>query len=347
MAAHTFLGDERRYLLASVLASKLLNMGVVASAVQPLSILVIKIDEIGDMALSTHVFAYLKRDFPNAHITVLCKPLVKGLIIADPNIDAIITSVDDWTSRFDVVVELRGTWATLRKALVLRPRLRLDRATVRLRRKFSYGQLHETETNSLIVEPLLRNKEPLDPLIYVDEDSRQTVVRFLQDCGLESYAVVAPGARQLLRQWPSERFADIIRWVYERYGLRSVCAGGLDDAAKIEEIIAMCGGAAIAAPRSFSLTNFAGLCKGASLFVGNESGPLHIAATFNIPLVGIYGPGVPRVFNPIGARSVVVHRVLECNPCDQIHCVHPDNPCIRRIDTSEIRDAIIDVLSRL
>ncbi|MBC8125453.1 MAG: glycosyltransferase family 9 protein [Candidatus Kapabacteria bacterium] len=346
MAAHTFLGDERQYLIASVLASKLLNLGVQASTLQPRTILVIKIDEIGDMALSTHVFALLKRDHPNAHITVLCKPFVKGLIIADPHIDAIITSVDEWTSRFDVVVELRGTWATLRKAFVLRPRLWLDRASIRLRNKLAYGQMHETETNFQIIEPLLRNKEPLNPHVYVDEDSRQTVANFLLDCGLESYAVVAPGARKILKQWPPDRFADIIRWVYERYGLRTVCAGGPEDAAKIEEIVTMCRGAALAAPSTFSLANFAALCSGASLFVGNDSGPLHIAASFNIPLVGIYGPGVVRVFNPIGMRSAIVHRVLECNPCDQIHCVHPDNPCIRRIDTAEVREAIIDVLSR-
>ncbi|MCX6140793.1 MAG: glycosyltransferase family 9 protein [Candidatus Kapabacteria bacterium] len=346
MATHNYVGGERQYLIASVLASKLLNAGVRASTVVPRSILVVKLDEIGDMALCTHVFALLKRDFPEAHITVLCKPFVKVLIEADPHINDIITSVDEWTRTFDVVVELRGTWATLRKALLMRPRLRLDRATVRLKNKLSDGQLHETKTNFQIIEPLLKNKEPLLPRIYIDKETRQTVRSFLQENDLHSYAVVAPGARHPLREWPPDRFASIIRWVYEHHGIKSICAGGPSDESKIADIIELCKGSAVAAPNTFSLSHFAGLSEGASLFIGNESGPLHIAASFGIPTVGLFGPGIPRIFSPVGSRSAFVHHLLACNPCDQIHCVHSDNPCIRRITTTEVREAIGDVLTR-
>ncbi len=135
MSLRTMFRPERRYLIASVLASRFINLGKDPSQVRPKSILVIKLDEIGDMATAAHVFSMLKRDHPDARLTVLCKPFVAPLIEADPNVDHIMTSADGWTERYDVVVDLRGSWQTLRITLRQRPILRLDRAGVRHHRQ--------------------------------------------------------------------------------------------------------------------------------------------------------------------------------------------------------------------
>jgi ADP-heptose:LPS heptosyltransferase len=78
--------------------------------------------------------------------------------------------------------------------------------------------------------------------------------------------------------------------------------------------------------------------------VGNESGPLHLACAVNIPSVGIYGPGVKDVFYPWAERSAYVHHILDCNPCDQIHCVFPEQPCIARATEAEVQAAVARVL---
>jgi hypothetical protein len=97
------------------------------------SILVVKWDEIGDMAAAVHVFGTLKSAYPEAELHVLCKPFVSTLIAGDPAIDKVIANIEDWQQRYDVVVELRGTWQTLRKSLSLRtmPKYRVDRGWVR------------------------------------------------------------------------------------------------------------------------------------------------------------------------------------------------------------------------
>jgi ADP-heptose:LPS heptosyltransferase len=51
------------------------------------------------------------------------------------------------------------------------------------------------------------------------------------------------------------------------------------------------------------------------------------------------------VFYPWGKRTAVIHHILECNPCDQIHCVHPDNTCMQRIQLQEVVKKVERLLS--
>jgi len=345
MASPSLFSKERRYLFASVLIGKLLNRGKKPNNIVPRSILVVKLDEIGDMAIAMCVFAMLKRDYPNARLTVLCQPFVKPLIASDPFIDEIFVDINQWNHTYDVVIEFRGTMATVRKALIFRPRLRLDRATIRLKNKLGNGQLHEADTNLEVLTPLLRTTTPIVSKITIDPAIRKEVNTFLSANNLERYAVIVPGARRALRRWPYERFAETIRWVYDTYGLKTVCAGGAEDQLINEAIVASSNGHAMCAPYNYSLQHFTALCEGASLFVGNDSGPLHIANSCGIPVVGIYGPGVPHVQYPKGMRSTYIHHVLDCNPCDQIHCIRPELPCTLLVTTDEVREAIKRVIN--
>ena len=95
----------------------------------------------------------------------------------------------------------------------------------------------------------------------------------------------------------------------------------------------------------FNLLEFSALVTGAALFVGNESGPLHIASVTGAPSLGLFGPGEPHVFYPHGTKTAFLHHVLECNPCDQVHCMHPENPCIQRITMEEVNNKIEWLLS--
>jgi ADP-heptose:LPS heptosyltransferase len=123
-----------------------------------------------------------------------------------------------------------------------------------------------------------------------------------------------------------------------------------------------------AEPQNTSLSAFYALISKANLFIGNESGPLQLASLSGVPLLGLFGPGVERVFYPWGSdvtvlnalgeiirtdstthniqeegylakgknKKVVIHCLLDCNPCDQVNCIHPDNPCMHRISIHQV-----------
>ena len=306
--------------------------------------MVIKLDEIGDMTYALHVFDHLKQRYPSARLVLLCKPFVSPLVVHHPGISEIIYSIPHGV-KFDVIVELRGNWNTLKYALHQMPNRRLDRGTVRLKNKMEGGQKHEVLTNFQIIEPLLdQGSIPMTPKIYLDEPSMGDVTKVIKENHLTQYAVIHCGARRILRQWPTSNFASLVKLLHSKYNLKCVFAGTEEDESTINEVIAMSGIEGIVCTRNFSLLHFSALVDKAALFIGNESGPLHIAAVMNTPLVGIYGPGVKDVFYPIGENSRVVHHVLDCNPCDQIHCVRPENPCIQLASVLEVEQKIHEIL---
>ena len=92
------------------------------------------------------------------------------------------------------------------------------------------------------------------------------------------------------------------------------------------------------------LLSFYAFIATSKLYIGNESGPLQLADIAEVPLVAIYGRGVPVVFYPQSACSRVLHKVLDCNRCDQIHCIRPSDRCIERISLALVQLAISEVL---
>src|SRR5574343_44633 len=307
------------------------------------SILVVRWDEIGDMAASAHVFGAIKRRFPEAKLTVLCKPFVKSLIEHDPSIDEVFTDIQSFNKHYDAVIEMRGTWKTLFKSFRYRVKYRSARAEVRLRNKGQ--QLHETITNTQTVWPICGEVNIHQSKLFYSEQDKEKVNHFLQVNGLQKFAIIHVGARRVLRQWPKSRFTQITAFLKEIHGLDIVFAGTEEDEKDINEIRTGLNFETFLFTRGFSLSQFACLCQHATIYVGNESGPLQIASAMQVPVVGLFGPGVPDIFYPLSSKSVVIHHVLDCNPCDQVHCVRPEDPCINLISFDMVRGAVNEILN--
>jgi ADP-heptose:LPS heptosyltransferase len=334
------------------------------------SILVVKWDEIGDMAAAVHVFGTLKSAYPEAKLTMLCKPFVASLITGDPAVDEVITNIEDWGERYDVVVELRGTWKTLWKSLALRtmPKYRVDRGWVRFLQRGD--QPHEVVTNERIIRPLLGEGQPIAKRVLYPSAEEIAQVQVWSDWALSGvgsaqldppsnqsegektnttefagYAILHTGARRELRRWPLERFVALSKWLLLEKMLIPIWVGTSDEEQQLNEAFVLgAAGKKWVAPEGSSLLSFYAFIASSKLYVGNESGPLQLAEIAEIPMVAVYGPGVPNVFYPMSARSRVLHEVLDCNPCDQIHCVRPSDRCIDRIGLAAVQLAVNEVL---
>ncbi len=320
------------------------------------SILVVKWDEIGDMAAAVHVFGTLKLAYPEAQLHVLCKPFVSTLIAGDPAIDKIITHIEDWQQRYDVVVELRGTWQTLRKSLSLRtmPKYRVDRGWVRFLQRGA--QPHEVVTNERIIRPLVGEGYTIAKRQLFPSEAEVTEAQGWSDWALndaarstadfDGYAILHTGARRELRRWPLERFVALSKWLLSEKNLIPIWVGTDDEESQLDEAFTMgAAGKKWVAPEGSSLLSFYAFISSSKLYVGNESGPLQLADIGEVPLVAIYGPGVPHVFYPLSTRSRVLHEVLDCNPCDQIHCVRPSDRCVDRVSFVSVQLSVNEFLT--
>jgi len=288
----------------------------------------------------------LKKQFPESSIKLLCKKIPATLVKGIPG----IVVVSDWNelkTRYDLMVDLRGSWKSIGFAFRNRPKVRLDRGTVRMRNKIKGGHPHEVLTNIQVIEPVLdeANKTEIPRLVFTVNEL-QKASTYLADHHIRSFAVLHTGARRMLRKWPRENFAALAVYLKEKLHVDIIFCGDASDLQDIEMIRQMISFNTFSIANDFSLREFGAMVSKASLFVGNESGPLHIAAVAGAPSLGLFGPGEPHVFYPYGSRTGYLHHVLACNPCDQIHCVHPELPCIRRITVEEVKSKVSELVNR-
>lgn len=329
--------NEKIVYAVSLLLGRLINIGKNPRQVAVARILCIKQDEIGDLCYALHVFDLLKETYPGAEITLLCKPFSRSLVQHNPALTKVVGSFSELNGRYDLIVDLRGTWQSLWYTIKHMPRYRLDRATVRYRNKKNGQHPHEVFTNLQIITPLLTNVPELPkPRIYVAAQQQQKAKSFIEKNDIRAFAVFHTSARKSLRRWPEQNFAALAQYLHHEKQLGIILTGAMEDTEPIESITRQLDFKTYNTAGIFDLAEFAALVSLASLYVGNESGPLCIAAISGTPSLGLFGPGEPIVFYPYGKRTDYLHHVLECNPCDQIHCVHPDNPCIARISVAEV-----------
>lgn len=308
------------------------------------NILLIRQDEIGDLCYSLHVFSLLRERYPEAKLTLWCKPFSATLAAGDPNLNRIITSAPSG-EHFDLIVDLRGFFSGLRFAFFNQPEYRLERGIVRLRNRRKGKHPHEVLTNFEIIQPLLHQGTPMrKPEFHWKSEDAAAVALFLEKKQPGKFAILHCGARKELRKWPRERYATIAKYLHEKMHLNVVMCGDKTDLADIEWIQSQCDFTVFSVAGKLSLGGLAALCKEAKLYIGNESGPLHIAALSGLPTIGLFGPGEPHVFYPYGDNSRVLHHVLPCNPCRQVTCIHPDNPCIQRISVEDVKVKIAELL---
>jgi ADP-heptose:LPS heptosyltransferase len=311
------------------------------------NILCIREDEIGDLCYSLHVFKSLKKQFPDAVITLLCRPFAVPLVKNDPNIALATSNWNDLSGKYDLIVDLRGSGKSNWYALTHLPGFRVDRGTIRYRNMLKGDHPHEVITNLQVIAPVLdEGNRILEPEFFFNNADIKKADDFLLRSKINEFTVLHIGARRELRKWPLKNFAALAVYLKMEKQFDVIFCGDKNDLKSIEQTRQIIPFKTYSVAGDFTLSEFSSLVSKSSLFVGNESGPLHIASVAGTPSLGLFGPGEPHVFYPLGKKTDFLHHVLECNPCDQVHCVHPDNPCIDRITMEEVKIKIESLLKK-
>lgn len=258
------------------------------------------------MIYTLHVLEHIRDRYPDAEITLYCKkfnfPLIAGLDVVNQMAD----EKDKLTGKYDLQINLRSDWPMFFRAF--RAKRRLERGCIRLQNKLRGGQTHEVYTNFNTIKPVLpKHTEMKWPHIVDTAEDEEEVEQLLKSNGIDRFALIHAGARDIARRWPAERFAAIADWLSDQYGLQVVFGGGPNEKEEIDHILEYCQKTHFNFAGRTTLTQFAALCKKAVVFIGNESGPMHIANVTNTPLVALFGPGVREVFYPYGDNVKILH----------------------------------------
>jgi lipopolysaccharide heptosyltransferase II len=162
------------------------------------------------------------------------------------------------------------------------------------------------------------------------------------------------GASKWPRAWHPDRYAALARTLHDATGARILLIGGGEETALLDSIQSELRGVPCFAPGpAVRLKEVAGILETCDLFVGNDSGPMHLAAALRIPTIGIFGPGRSRTTGPVGPpdRVAVIERDYPCAPCRQDffrEC--PPAPsgkpfCIEEIGVDEVAAAAFALLA--
>ncbi len=299
-------------------------------------ILVFKQDEIGDMVTALHIFKHLHKAYPDAQIDLVCKNYNR---IWFKYIDY-VQCIESQKGKYDLIVDLRGDFKSLFYAIRTWPKYRLDRGSVRFKNKFSGGQKNELITNFEIINPIMpKDTQPLKNSISISDGERVGVEAWLQKNSIKQFVLLHIGARDLTRRWPLERFQSIIDLLNSK-GYSCILVGGSDDNELNLSCLEGLGDMNHNIAGQFNLLELAAFCEKAKLFIGNESGPLHVAAAQNTPIIGLYGPGVKEVFYPKSDKNIIHHYFLLKGHKNQ----DLTNSTIFKISVEEVQESITELL---
>lgn len=131
--------------------------------------------------------------------------------------------------------------------------------------------------------------------------------RRLQQLGAEQFVMLNPGAGWQGKQWPPERYGEVAQGL-QASGLRSLVNFGPGEESLARAVEAASSGAATAL--SCSVSELIAFTRRAQLFIGGDTGPMHLAAALRVPVVALFGPTSPARNGPFGTRSRVVRSPL-------------------------------------
>ena len=319
-------------------------------------ILVVKVDHIGDFITAIPAIRRLKQIFPAASIDVLASRAARAFATTLDCVDEFIEfeffnpisglgqreiSDDDYKAlsrqlapyRFDIAVDLR-------KHLDTRDVMRHTPA--RFLAGYDYmgqfpfldvaleweGDKNLQRKRSHVTDDLINLVEAIGTAAAVERTRLDVVVssegppEFLEDDAralfVKPVVAVHPGVGNAMRQWPAEHFASLIDLLVEKNAVNAVLIGGPEEAELASQVLdqVVHRDSVVSLVGKTRLQHLPAVLSACALYVGNNSGPKHIAAALGVPTIGIHSGVVDAVeWGPIGKRAVALQRSMTCSPC--------------------------------
>ena len=306
----------------------------------------------GDCLLLTSPVRALKEEFPGFRVSVLVDQRFAACFDGNPDFDHVIpvrgkysAAARLFTHRYDAVINLHGgPTSFVYSCMAWGKRVGAEH--------FQYAKLyhglypppdpaaHTVESTLAIFRFLGLRREEAPPLRY--ENHPQQAERMQQTFEGRPYVVIHPGALMDTKRWSSDRFSALARMLRKRrLTIALTCGPGEESvvgkvAKEISTTTMMLG---------LTIPELAELIRGARLYIGNDSGPMHLAAAVGTPTVAIWGSSDSRRWRPWRVEHRLIQNPFECNPCPGYRCVVAETPsCIESVTVKQVHEAATELL---
>jgi len=314
----------------------------------------------------------LRRSFPGTEIHLLVKPAGKVLYKNDRRITMIHSFEFPWASRekklllgrikilplikmvrklrsleFDIGIDTRGDIRSQILMAVLGCRIRAGYTNYLcsnveikgLLLSHNAGQMpqqHRCFINLAVLRVL--GCEPAEPAF------RPISPRKSKDISRPFRVLCHPGAGWVHKLWNADRWAVLIEEILQNFYAEVLVVGERNDLVLLEQIRSQ-----VTGPVSFSLTSLeelVTLIQGTDLMICLDSGPMHIAAAYDVPLIALFGPGYKEIWKPFNFNSCLIEHQdrYPCAPCLQKRCILPNANCMDAITSEEVFENVLEMV---
>jgi ADP-heptose:LPS heptosyltransferase len=333
-------------------------------------ILLIRLRLIGDVVFTTPAVRAIRQQFPDAHLTYVVEEAAAPVLEGNPHLDEVVVLKRSGglrqlagdvalarrlrSARYDVVVDFHGGPRSSLLAWLCGAPVRIGYAvvgrswmyTLRIPRSRELRPRHSVENQwdllaAFHIPPPTPSTFPVE--MAADPRARAVVSARLEAAGVHAghrLIVAHVSANSTFRRWPRDSFAETVATLAAASADRRVIVtSGPSESDAVDHVVRgawrrlgdaqadrvlQCG--------EFSIAELRALLDQAALYIGGDTGPLHVASTTRIPIVGIFGSTLPVRSGPWRSTADVTEAVdvgpLPCRPCDQRVCAPGDFRCL-------------------
>lgn len=340
-------------------------------ALAPQRILLIKPSSLGDIVHALPVLAALRGAWPSAQIAWLVATPFADLLRDHPMIDEVIAFDRArfghvWRSpaafaafcrfvaalrrrRFDLVIDLQALFRSGFLAYASGARARIGPAAARELGGWFYTQSvnyppdarHAVEKNCVVVAALGIATDPRAFPLPIDDAVRSAARAKLEACGVrDRFVAVIPGARWESKQTPVDRLAEIVDLAAGQVGIPMVLLGAKGDRALTDRLKAAMKSPVVDLVGQTSLRELAAVIAAADVVLCHDSGPMHVAAALETPIVALFGPTDESRTGPYAKDARVITNDISCRPCLRRVCPLGHQDCLSKIRIERVVQAL-------
>lgn len=335
------------------------------------NILVRAVNWIGDAVMSTPALMAVRETYPKARITLLANQLVGQLLQGHPAIDQVLVfdrkkehhglagrlrlAHKLKNEQFDLAIVLPNSFDSALIPWLARIPQRWGKAsdgrslllTKRYYAADSQTGPHEVAYYLGLLAEFNIHGSVASPCLSTSAEEDLTAVDFLARHGISSGDVLlgvnAGASFGSAKRWYPERFGEVAKQLAAAWGARIILFGGPDETAIVAEIEQALQGNCLNMAGKTSVRQLMALIKRCNFFITNDSGPMHIAAAFGVPVVAIFGPTDHKGTSPCSDKAVIVRQAVDCAPCKLRSCP-TDHRCMTAVSADDVVQAALQLI---
>lgn len=338
------------------------------------NIIIIRMDRIGDVVLSTPAIKAVRDAYPDSRIAVLVRPYAKEVVAGNPYIDDVIT-YDKFGKEKSLSGKIRFIMGLRRKrfdlAIILHPknsshiltflagiheRLGYDKKssiflTKRVPHTKQYGLKHEIDYALDLLHYAGIDSSDRSLHVPLNKTSEESIDKLFNENGIsckDTVITIHPAASCISRRWALERFAKVSDTLAKKYGARIIVISGPGDSKAMgDKVVKLMKSKPLNLSGKTSVSELASILRRSKLLISNDSGPVHISCAVGTPVISIFSRndrGIsPDRWGPVGKKDVVLHKDVDCDICLAHNC-KLGFKCLDAISVEEVLSAADQIL---